>query len=76
MPLVLDFCSEYKLHPKVNNKLIGGSCGVTLVIAFGFLPQNFRRWQGPMHCILSFYEWRLSGGVTQGVVATLKPYLL
>ena len=31
-------------------RIIGGSCRVTLVVAFGFLPQNFGRWQGT-------YEW-------------------
>ena len=36
--------------------LIGGSCKVMLVVAFGFLPQNFGRFQGPMNNTLSFYE--------------------
>ena len=26
-----------------------GSSLVTLVVAFGFLPQNFGKWQGPMN---------------------------
>ena len=44
---------------------------VTLVdldnlVAFG-MPQNFGRWWGPMNGTLSFYEYRLSGGDTQGV---------
>ena len=34
---------------------------VTLVVAFGFLPQNFGRWRGPMNGTLSFYECRFSG---------------
>ena len=38
---------------------------ITLVVAFGFLPQNFERWQGPTNDTLSFYECRLSGGDTQ-----------
>ena len=38
---------------------------VTLVAAFGFLPQNFgRRWK-PTIVTLSFYETRFSGGDTQ-----------
>ena len=45
-------------------KLIGGSCRVTLVVAFGFLSQNFGRWCGPRNGTLSFYEWRSSGGDT------------
>ena len=40
----------------------------TLVVAFGFLPQNFKRWQEPMNGILSSYEC--------SVVGTLKPYLM
>ena len=39
--------------------------GVTVVVAFIFLPQNYGRWQGPMICTLSFYECRLSRGDTQ-----------
>ena len=26
------------------------------MVAFGFLPQNFRRWLGPTNGTLSFYE--------------------
>ena len=44
----------------------------TLVVAFGFLPQNFGRWWGPMNSKLSSYEWRFSGEV----VSTFKPYLM
>ena len=43
----------------------GGFCRVTLVVASGFLPQNFRRWQGSMNGTLSFYKCRLSSGDTQ-----------
>ena len=28
---------------------------------FGFLPENFVRWRGPMNDTLSFYECRFSG---------------
>ena len=35
--------------------LICGCCRVTLVVAFGFLPQILR-WQGPTNGTLSFYE--------------------
>ena len=49
--------------------LIGGSCRVTLVIAFGFLPQTYGRWWGPMNGTLSFYECRFSGGDTTLPVA-------
>ena len=45
--------------------VIGGSCRVTLVVAFGLLPQNFGWWQGPPNGTLSFYECRLSGEDTQ-----------
>ena len=45
--------------------VIGGSCRVTLVDTFGFLPQNFGRWWGPMNGTFSFYECRLNGGDTQ-----------
>ena len=34
------------------------------MVAFGFLPQNFWRWQGPTNGTLSFYECRFSGGDT------------
>ena len=44
--------------------LIGDSCRVTLVVAFGFLPQNLGRCYEPMNGTLSFYECRLSGGDT------------
>ena len=45
-------------------RLIGGSCRVTLVVAFGFFPQNFTRRQQPTKYVgaLSFYGCRLSGG--------------
>ena len=45
--------------------VFGGSCRVTLVDTFGFLPQNFGRWWGPMNGTFSFYECRLNGGDTQ-----------
>ena len=38
---------------------------VTLVVAFGFLPQNFGKWWGPTNTTLSFYECRFSGGDPQ-----------
>ena len=31
------------------------------MVAFGFLPQHFGRWQGPTNAILLLYEWSLSG---------------
>ena len=34
------------------------------MVAFGFLPQNFWKWQGPTNGTLSFYECRFSGGDT------------
>ena len=55
--------------------LYGGSCRVTIVVAFGgFLPQNIGRWQGPMNDVLSFYECRLVVGTLRhdGI---FKPYL-
>ena len=60
--------------------MIVDSCRITLVVAFGFLPQTFERWWepmngtlsfymcewwGPMNGTLSFYECRLSNGDTQ-----------
>ena len=45
---------------------------VTLVVAFGFLPQNSGRWCGPTNAILSFYGCRLSGGDTQTLPAVMK----
>ena len=53
--------------------IIGGSCRVTLVVAFGFLPQNFGRWKGPMNGTLSFYECRLSGGELRDSGDTITP---
>ena len=47
-----------------SGTIIGGSCSVTLVVAFVFLPQIFGRWWGPVNGTLSFYECRLSGGDT------------
>ena len=35
---------------------------VTFVVAFGFLPQHFVRWQDPRIILLSFYECRFNGG--------------
>ena len=37
---------------------------ITLVVSFGFSPQNFGRMVGPMNDTLSFYEGRFSGGDT------------
>ena len=42
---------------------------VTLVVAFGFLPQNFGRWRGPTNGTLSFYEQRVN---KSGVQRTSK----
>ena len=39
----------------------------TLLVAFGFLSQNYGKWQGPTNGTLSFYEWifrDLGGGDT------------
>ena len=44
----------------------------TLVIAFGFLSQNFGRWWGSMTAILSFFDRRLSGGDTQILPAVIE----
>ena len=44
---------------------IGDSCIVTLVVAFSFLPHNFRRQRGPTNGNLLFYKCRLSGEDTQ-----------
>ena len=52
--------------------LIDGSCGITFVVAFGFLSQNFGRWQGPTNGTLSFYECRLSDGGTQTLPVVMK----
>ena len=32
------------------------------MIAFGFLPQHFERWQDPRIILLLFYECRFNGG--------------
>ena len=40
----------------------GGSCRVTLVLAFAFLLQLFGKWRNDT---LSFYECKLSGGDTK-----------
>ena len=48
---------------------ISGSCRVTLVVAFGFLPQNF----GTKNGTLLFYECRLSVGDTQRWWGHLNP---
>ena len=45
--------------------MISGPCRVILVVAFGFLPQNFgRRWR-PTNSTLPFHECRLRSGDTQ-----------
>ena len=50
------------------------------MFAFGSLPQHFGSWQGLMNGILSFYEYRLSGGDTQrcpcGCSCLLVPLLI
>ena len=46
------------------------------MITFAFLLQNFGKLAGATYGNLSFYERRLSGGDTQEVVDTPKPYLL
>ena len=45
-----------------------------LLLAFGFLAQNFLRWLASMNGNLSFYECRLSDG--DEMAGTLKPNLL
>ena len=59
-------CSCYGTPNIISNYLFNfwWFVRVTLVIAFGFLPQNFGRWWGPMNGPLSFYECRFSGGDT------------
>ena len=52
-------------------KVIGGSCRVTLVVAFWFLPQHFGRWHRSMNGILPLYECRLSGADTQTLPAII-----
>ena len=49
---------------------------VTLVIAIGFLPQNFGMWQGPTNGTLSFCESRFNRGGYHEGVETLKLYLM
>ena len=46
---------------------------VTLVVTFGFLHQNFGRWQGSMNGTLSFYECRFSGENTMRRWGHSKP---
>ena len=47
------------------------------MVAFGFLPQNFWKWQGPTNGTLSFCECRFSGGDTiKWGGGELKPYLM
>ena len=48
----------------INSRYHWWLASVTLVLAFGFLPQNFGRWWGPINSILSFYEYRFSDGDT------------
>ena len=43
---------------------------VTFMVVFGFLLQNFGRWQGATNGTLSIYEWRSSGGNTQTLLYT------
>ena len=45
---------------------------VALVVAFGFLPQNFGRWQGPTNVTLLFYKCMFSGGDTQTLPALIQ----
>ena len=47
---------------------------VTLVVAFGFLPHNFRWWQGPMNhsFVILWMQVHLWG--YHDVVGTFKPY--
>ena len=42
-------------HVKIWNYQMGylWLVKITLVVAFGFLPQNFERWQGPMNCLFA-----------------------
>ena len=47
---------------------------VTLVVAFGFLPQNFGRWQGPTDCCFAQKRMQLQWCWQCEVVGTLKHY--
>ena len=51
--------------------LVAQDCRVTLVVAFGFLPRNFRR-QGSTNGTLSLYECRMSGGDTQTLTTVIN----
>ena len=47
----------YPLENTPRPNIMGGLIiGGSLVIAFGYLPQNFGRWWGPMNGTFSFYE--------------------
>ena len=47
---------------------------VTLVVAFGFLPQNFGRWWGPTNCHFARKGMQLQWYWQCQVVGTLKHY--
>ena len=51
--------------------MVAQDCRVTLVVAFGFLPRNFRR-QGSTNGTLSLYECRMSGGDTQTLTTVIN----
>ena len=54
--------SRNRTRYAIDINIIESSSRVSLVVAVGFLVQNFGRWLGPMNCTLSFYECRLSDG--------------
>ena len=43
-----------------------------VVVAFGFLFQNFGRWQGPMNVVSSLNDCRLSGKDIQSLPAVVE----
>ena len=44
------------------------------MVAFGFFPQDIRRWQGPMNDGLRNNECSLSGADTQTLLAVFKKF--
>ena len=42
------------------------------MVVFGFLPQNFGGWEGPINAILSFFYCTLSGGDIQILHAVIE----
>ena len=52
--VLLRVCGGFTYH--LLKCSIGGSCRVTLVVAFACVPQNFGKWRGPANGILSVCE--------------------